>query len=196
MNFVQELIRPVIREELQNLSVPSPPTIFSSSSVVRDDVQHALMTSPACRMRKICGNLSHAIPLHIAASAMLHTVQATPYYNDHRSSPRKLDLGMSTGSAHVERLDDGEGIHRDLDSASGLLESKSMFRPGARIPSSLHLPPRFQCGSFSFIAAPIRVACSVDHPMPAGKPSHRELPGRGRVYWTDSRSSIDIYENS
>ncbi|KAH7948026.1 hypothetical protein HPB52_017768 [Rhipicephalus sanguineus] len=91
IDFFRELIRSVIREELQKLSVPSPPTISSLSSVVRDEVQHALREPPFMREPQPPSDFSRmsyaqalrqpvtpAMPLHTAAPAMLQTVQAAP----------------------------------------------------------------------------------------------------------------------
>lgn len=105
MDFFRELIRSVIREELQKLSVPSPPTISSLSSVVRDEVQHALREPSFMRepqppsdfprmsyAQALRQPVTPAMPLHTAAPAMLQTVQAAPYCNDHRLTPRKSDV--------------------------------------------------------------------------------------------------------
>ncbi|KAH8033036.1 hypothetical protein HPB51_005834 [Rhipicephalus microplus] len=69
MDFFRELIRSVIREELQKLSVPSQPTTSSLSSVVRDEVQHALREPPCMRDYQSPGDF----PPHVVCSSFVAT---------------------------------------------------------------------------------------------------------------------------
>ncbi|KAH8026166.1 hypothetical protein HPB51_016585 [Rhipicephalus microplus] len=102
MDFFREIIRSVIREELQKLSVPSQPTTSSLSIVVRDEVQHALREPPCMRDYRPPGDfprmsyaqalrqpVTPAIPHATVAPAMLQTVQAAPNYRAPRLISRK-----------------------------------------------------------------------------------------------------------